>query len=149
TPSCCILASMIARPSEVEELATRIREAIREELRVSSRGLPFRAWDVTQREGHLHMVLEPEGKQSILDESLEEGRMAWEGESPGSAEVISVLPAVSVTNAYLTTGRPPHNGSLVYINPPRYLEALLALWEQPQLAAKFATWYFGLGENRV
>jgi hypothetical protein len=35
---------MVIRPSELEELASRLREAIREELKASSGGLPFRAF---------------------------------------------------------------------------------------------------------
>jgi hypothetical protein len=134
---------------EIAELVKRIREAIREELNVSSRGLPFRVWDVAQVGAVLHMGLEPEGRHSIRDESLEEGRMAWEGDRTGSAEVISVLPSLPVVNACLTTGQPPREGSLVYVNPPRYLEALLALWEENTTSADIARWIFDLGENRI
>src|ERR1700679_1513805 len=100
---------MIARASEIEELAARLREAVREELRVAARGLPFRAWDVSRSEGHLYMSLEREGRISILDESQEEVRLAWDGQGPGSAEIISIIPAVSVVKAFLTSGRPPAN----------------------------------------
>lgn len=141
---------MVARPAEIEDLSKKIAQAIREELEATSRGLPFRAWDVVRREGHLYMILEPEGRQSILDESLEEGRMSWEGNAPGSAEVISVLPSTSVVNACLTSGRPPQNGAVVFFNPPRYLETLLALWEKPEhLSHNFVSWYFQLGNNNI
>jgi len=140
---------MTVNSHEITGLVTRIRTAIRDELNVSSRGLPFRVWDVTQVGAVLHMTLEPEGRHSILDESLEEGRMAWEGERSGSAEVISVLPSLSVVNACLTTGRTPREGSLVYVNPPRYLEALLALWEEDSTSAEIARWIFDLGENSI
>ena len=140
---------MTADPTQSIGLAARISEAIRQELKMSSRGLPFRVWDISREQGLLHMSLEPEGKRSILDESLEEGQMAWEEEDTGSAEVISVLPAASIVNAYLKSGRPPKEGSLVYINPPQYLRALLALWEQDALAASFVNWFYELNKNRV
>jgi Superfamily I DNA and RNA helicases and helicase subunits len=137
------------RQDEITDLVTRIRAAIREELNVSSRGLPFRAWDISRAGAVLHMTLTPEGRNSVLDETLEEGRIGWEGETTGSAEVISVLPALSVVNACLTTGQPPKEGSLVYVNPPRYLEALLSLWEDGTRAAEIAQWIFDLGNNRI
>jgi hypothetical protein len=102
---------MIIRESELGALATRIRNAIEEELRASSRGLQFRAWDVVRHGGLLHMTLEPESKQSVLDESLEEGTMGWDEAGPGSADIISILPAASAANECLSSGRPPKNGS--------------------------------------
>jgi DNA replication ATP-dependent helicase Dna2 len=144
------MTSQVAvRQDEINDLAARIRAAIRDELNASSRGMPFRAWDINRAGAVLHMVLTPEGKLSILDETLEEGRMSWEADTTGSAEVISVLPAVSVINACLTTGQPPREGSLVYVNPPRYLEALLSLWEDGKRAAEIARWIFDLGGNRI
>jgi len=144
------MSSQIAvRQDEISDLATRIRAAIREELNASSRGMPFRAWDINRAGAVLHMTLTPEGRHSILDETLEEGRMGWESDTSGSAEVISVLPALSVINACLTTGQPPKEGSLVYLNPPRYLEALLSLWEDGTRASEFVQWVFDLGGNRI
>ena len=131
------------------DLVARIGAAIREELKVSSRGMPFRAWDISRAGAVLHMTLTPEGRNSILDETLEEGRMGWESDTTGSAEVISVLPAISVINACLTTGQAPKEGSLVYVNPPRYLETLLSLWEDGTSAPEFGRWIFALGDNRI
>ena len=96
------------RQNDITDLVTRIRAAIREELIASSRGLPFRAWDISRRGALLYMTLTPEGRNSILDETMEEGQIGWEAETTGSAEVISVLPALSVINARLTTGQPPN-----------------------------------------
>jgi hypothetical protein len=56
---------MTVRQGELAEQAARVREAIREELRVSSRGLPFRAWDIIHQGGLLHMTLESDGKRWI------------------------------------------------------------------------------------
>lgn len=137
------------RQDEINNLAAKIRAAIRDELNVAARGMPFRAWDIYRAGAILHMTLTPEGKHSILDESLEEGRLGWEADTQGSAEVVSVLPAISVVNACLTTGQPPKEGSLVYINPPRYLEALLSLWEDDGYPAEIVKWIFALGENRM
>src|SRR5437870_3878775 len=97
-------SQIAVRQDEISDLATRIRAAIREELTASSRGMPFRAWDINRAGAILHMTLTPEGRHSTLDETLEEGRMGWEAETTGSAEVVSVLPALSVINACLTTG---------------------------------------------
>ena len=144
------MSSQVAvRQDEINDLAARIRAAIREELNASSRGMPFRAWDISRAGAVLHMILTPEGRHSILDETLEEGRMGWEAETTGSAEMISVLPALSVVNACLTTGQPPKEGSLVYVNPPRYLEPLLSLWEDGTRAAEIVQWLFDLGGNRI
>ena len=144
------MGSQLTPPqSEVNDLASTIRNAIREELTASSRGIPFRAWDISRAGAVLHMTLTPEGRRSVLDETLEEGRMGWEGETTGSAEIISVLPAISIVNACLTTGRAPKEGSLVYVNPPRYLEALLSLWEDVGQAIRIVDWIFGLGNNQV
>lgn len=140
-------AEAAVRQHEVKDLAARIRGAISEELKVSARGIPFRAWDVSRAGAVIHMSLTPEGRNSILDETLEEGRIGWEAETSGSAEVISVLPAISAINVCLTAGRAPKEGSLVYVNPPRYLEALLRLWENDERAAEFARWIYG--ENPI
>ncbi len=139
---------MTIRPSDLDELASRVREAIRIELKISSQGLPFRVWDISGR-GYLYLVLESEGKQSILDESMEEGKISWLGNTPGSAEIVSVLPLVSTVTVALTNGRPPVPGTLVYVHPPRYIEALLKIWEQSELARKLATWHYQLVENRI
>jgi hypothetical protein len=69
------------------DLVAQKRAAIREELNVSSSGMPFRAWDISRAGAVLHMTLTPESRNSILDETLEEGRMGWESDTTGSAEV--------------------------------------------------------------
>ena len=143
------MSTIAIRQDEITNLAGTIRAAIREELNASSRGMPFRAWDISRAGAVLHVTLTPEGKNSILDETLEEGRLSWESDTSGSAELISVLPAISVVNACLTTGQPPREGSLVYLNPPRYLEALLTVWEDNTRAAEIVQWIFGLGDNQI
>jgi hypothetical protein len=144
-----ITGETAVRQDELVDLARRIRSAIRDELTVSARGIPFRAWDISRAGALLHMTLTPEGRNSILDETLEEGRLGWEAGTLGSAEVVSVIPAVSAINACLTSGQPPEEGSRVYLNPPRYLEALLSLWEDEACAVEIARWIFNLGSNDV
>src|SRR5581483_8162545 len=75
--------------------------------------------------------------------------MGWEGESFGSAEVISVIPAASAIHAMFNIGSTSQRRLLVYLNPPRYLEALLLLWEDEARAVEIARWIFNLGGNDV
>ncbi|MBX5495702.1 MAG: AAA family ATPase, partial [Bryobacteraceae bacterium] len=142
-------AQFAVRRGEIADLVKRIRSAIRDELNASSRGLPFRVCDIAPKGALLYMTLTPEDKNSILDETLEEGNMRWQGETTGGAEIVSVVPSLSVINACLTEGQPPLKGSLIYVNPPRYLEALLSVWEDDLRAAEIAQWIFNLDKNRI
>jgi DNA replication ATP-dependent helicase Dna2 len=132
---------------QLTELADRIRTAVTEELRVASAGLPFRVVEILKYGGILTLELEPQDFRSSLDESMDEGRLGWNGVTNGSADIISVLPQLSYVNAVLTSGRPPLKGGTVFINPARFLAPLVDLWERPTIADGATRWYFQLGEN--
>jgi len=97
---------MAVHQQSLSDLADRIRSAITEELKVSSAGLPFRVTDIIRQGGILTLELEPQDLRRSLDETMEDGRLGWKGESSGSAEIISVLPDISYVNAVMTSGRP-------------------------------------------
>jgi len=61
-------------PSPITSL---IRSAIAEELRVSSKGIPFKVATVIQNGGMLTLELEPVNPRATLDESMEEGTIGW------------------------------------------------------------------------
>lgn len=111
--------AMTLRPQAVAEPAASVRKAIPAELKASSQGLPFRVADIHRKHGLLAISLEPDDRRSVPDESMEDGRPAWEDEPFGAAGIISVLPA---------------RGARVYVNPPRYPQPLLTLWEQEEMA---------------
>lgn len=133
---------MIARQAELENLAATVRDAIWQELRASSGRLIFKVWNVVPRGGLLDMDLESLDGRTFLDESLNDAELSWEGEIPGAAEMIAVLPELSHASAFVTRGRPPKNGSQIEISPPRYLKSLLDIWKHPDLAPKLAAWNF-------
>lgn len=139
--------SMAVAHYSLVELADRIRLAIAEELKVASAGLPFRVTDIHKQGGILTMELEPQDLRCSLDETMEDGRLGWKGETAGSADIIAVLPDTSYINAVMTSGRPPGKGEIVFINPARYLEPLANLWDRPDVSEAATRWYFELNEN--
>ena len=150
---CCkvhraILHKTMAFPQyRLTELAERIRSAVAEELKVASAGLPFRVSEIIKQGGILTLELEPQDLRSSLDESMEDGRLGWKGETSGSADIISVLPDISYVNAVITSGRPPAKGEIVFINPARFLEPLAMLWDRKEVSERATRWYFQLEEN--
>ena len=76
---------MVVAHYSLVELAERIRLAIAEELRVSSAGLPFRVTDIHKQGSILTLELEPQDLRRSLDETMEDGRLVWKGETAGSA----------------------------------------------------------------
>jgi hypothetical protein len=125
----------------------RILSAITEELKTSAAGIPFAVVHKIKVGGILTLELLPQNLRSSLDETMEDGRLGWVGEASGSADIISVLPDLSVVNAFMTSGRPPLEGQIVFINPVRYLEALKKVWEQSDFAEKAERWYYNLANN--
>lgn len=76
-----------------------------------------------------------------LDESLEGSRAWWSGDPPGGADVLSVLPERDEINLRFATRTPPAKGHLLRLYPPRYLEALLAIWNDWDWALKARDWF--------
>jgi hypothetical protein len=108
---------MVVSQHILSDLCDRIRSAIAEELKVSSSGLPFRVIDVIKQSGILTLELEPQDLRCTLDETMEDGRLGWGGESRGSADSVSVLPDISYINAVMTSGRPPSKGDIIFVIP--------------------------------
>jgi DNA replication ATP-dependent helicase Dna2 len=128
----------------LSELSDKIRSAIAEELKVSSAGRPFKVTNILKQGGVLRLEVEPLDLRCGLDESMEDGRLGWNGETSGSADVISVLPDISYVNALMTSGRSPRKGSIVFINPAPFLEPLVKLWDRRQVAEGATRRYFEL-----
>ncbi len=132
----------------VAPITSTVRSAISAELRVSAAGIPFKASTVIVNGGMLTVELEPINPRSSLDESMEEGRLGWKGDTEGWAEIVSVLPSLSCIHAYFTSGRPPARGEIIFVNPPRFLEPLLKIWEGRATDANVVRWFQKIKENK-
>ena len=65
TPRASMSGQFDTQEYGLTDLVARIRAAIREELNVSSRGMPLRAWDISRAGAVLHMTLDSR-RQELL-----------------------------------------------------------------------------------
>ncbi len=118
-----------------------IVSGIEAELRASSQCEEFIV-DRTQEEGSVWKVFlrlaEGSGR---LDESLESATAWWAEPGKGSADVLSVVPEEEQLNLRFVTAPLPPAGKTIRVYPPRYLEKLLALWENGAFADRCLAWW--------
>ena len=115
---------------------------------MSAKGIAFKASTVFVNGGMITLELEPVNPRTSLDEGMEDGRLHWKGHSEGWAEIVSVLPGLSCIHAYLTGGNAPVRGDIIYVNPPRFLEPLLQIWQRPVADSTVAQWFHKLKNNQ-
>jgi hypothetical protein len=117
-----------------------IESAIETELEYSSKGLPFRISGV-EREGRVWKIsVTPAGAKASLDESLEDARAWWPGKPNGSSTVLSVIPEQEQINLVSVSGGFPLPDGNLMLYPARYLEPLLALWQDEAVATSALHW---------
>lgn len=64
----------------------------------------------------------------VLDDAFEGADAWWAGPPKGAGDVLSVVPEEDQINIRFVTARPPDKGGMIRLYPPRYLDALYALW---------------------
>lgn len=118
-----------------------IRRGIEAELAESARFLDFVVRDVS-RTGNVWTVEVDlnASRRGGLDESLEGSAAWWAGPPKGTADVLSVLPESEQINLRFATAPPPQPGQLIRLYPPRYLEALRDVWNDPAWGEKCVRW---------
>jgi len=120
---------------------------IESELRVSSRYEEF-VIDRAEEDGSVWKVfLRLTESPGRLDESLEGATAWWAEPSKGSADVLSVVPEEEQLNLRFVTAPLPPAGGKIRVYPPRYLEKLLALWQDDSFAASFLRWWYGFANT--
>jgi len=122
-----------------------IESALEAELEFSSRGLPFTIRRV-EKEGRVHkLTVTPGNANASLDESLEDAKAWWPGNPSGSATISSVIPEQEQINLVSVEGNIPEPGGCILLYPARYLEPLLALWQDEGIAAAALHWLATFG----
>jgi DNA polymerase III delta prime subunit len=108
-----------------------ILDGISMEARESARVIDCKVQS-TSRVGALWQVwLEPFQMKEHLDESLEGADVWWAGPPKGAADVLSVVPDEWQINLRFASAAPPSAGGRLKVYPPRFLESLEALWQDP------------------
>ncbi|MBK8754665.1 MAG: DUF1566 domain-containing protein [Candidatus Competibacteraceae bacterium] len=118
-----------------------IQEAIRAELEETPRYYDFRVQSA-QKDGELwRIVIDPsavfsEGSRVnvVLDDFFEGAAAWWAGPPKGTGDVLAVIAEDEQLILRYATAPPPKVSGLLRLYPPRYLDALLALWNHPQRA---------------
>jgi hypothetical protein len=107
-------------------MASAIHDAVRIELRAASSGSKFDVLGV--REGRGILTLHLDSDNVLLDSTMEDGTVRWEGETPGIARIISIDPNASRVHAYVEAQAFPKSIRQVWIRGPEFLEALSQQW---------------------
>jgi hypothetical protein len=113
--------------SHTTSVVSRIASAVQAELSAASRGIRFDVLGFAEEEGILTFVVESD--TALLDVSMEDGSIRWEGEYAGTAEIVSVDPDTSQIHAVLQSGELPKCVLYIWVNPPRFLEPLAKCWQ--------------------
>lgn len=96
-------------------------------------------WRVTLEAGYVYAEGQRPGAasaQALLDESLD-GASAWWGEpEKGAAAVLAVVVEDDQLILQKASGPPPGPGRLIRVYPPRFLDALVAAWDDGEWAAR-------------
>ncbi|BAL95644.1 DEAD/DEAH box helicase [Rubrivivax gelatinosus] len=96
-------------------------------------------WRVTLEAGYVYAEGQRPGAasaQALLDESLD-GASAWWGEPhKGGAAVLAVVVEDDQLILQNASGPPPGPGRLIRVYPPRFLDALVAAWDDGDWAAR-------------
>ena len=124
-----------------------IRAGIKAELQTSAKGIPFKVLRVECIGGVIALIVLSDSARFGLDESMEDGTVGWRGQSAGTAEILSIDTERSSINAIALSGCRPVPGQTIWVNPPRYLEPLLALWQRDDLARVAVAWQDNLRRN--
>lgn len=121
-------------------MQSEILTAIGLELDKSSRTIPLHITR-QQREGDIWKVfVDTENSMHGLDETMEDSVAWWPGPPKGAADVLSVLPEEQQINLRFATTAPPGAGNTLFLYPPRYLEALQAVWSDQTWTNQCLAW---------
>lgn len=127
---------------------TALRRAAGFELEKSARYHDFQIQSRNRLGKIWSLGVEPVGGAG-LDESLEGSRAWWAGDSPGGADVLSVLPERDELNLRFAVSAPPEKGELIRLYPPRYLEALAEIWGDWEWASKAGDWFHNIQRSNL
>lgn len=84
-----------------------------------------------------------------MDESYEGATAWWPGPPKGAADVLSVVPGESQLNLRFATALPPGRDEQIWIYPPQFLAALLAIWQRPTWSVRCLEWLRALAKGTV
>ncbi len=123
-------------------MRSEILNALQDELSYSAKYHEFEV-DWREQNGGLWTVdVDVSRSEARLDESLE-GAEAWWPAEPrnGAADVLCVIPEEQQIVLRFASTTPPSKGGLIRLYPPRYLEALINVWEFYEHAERSSEWY--------
>jgi hypothetical protein len=113
-------------PEHIRDMVSDIHEAVGIELRAANRGVKFQVLGIGEGQGILTLHLDSDN--GVLEPTMEDGTVQWEGESPGIAQIVSVDANTSRVHAHLEGEEFPKSVRQVWIRPPKFLEALREQW---------------------
>jgi hypothetical protein len=118
-----------------------IVDAIDDELAETDNAAVFtvESKELEQQIWKLHIKPE-ERPRARLEESLEGHTVWWPGPPKGTADVLSVIPDDLQINLRFASHEPPNPGERLFVYPPRYLEPLRNLWNDPPWASAVQSW---------